>query len=64
MTNFIYDFTIGWPVSPHLGFGVGAVDIVDSVSLNTVGGIGPLTVRAPGAPPSPFPQDRPLAARS
>src|SRR6266478_3043254 len=34
MTNFIYDFTIGWPVSPHIGFGVGAVDIVDSVSLN------------------------------
>src|SRR5262249_41291104 len=26
MTNFIYDFTLGWPVSPHLGFGVGAVD--------------------------------------
>src|SRR5919108_987002 len=36
MTNFIYDFTIGWPVSPHLGFGVGAVDIVDSVSLSPV----------------------------
>jgi outer membrane protein OmpA-like peptidoglycan-associated protein len=32
MTNFIYDFTIGWPVSPHVGFGIGAVDIVDSVS--------------------------------
>jgi OOP family OmpA-OmpF porin len=48
MTNFIYDFTIGWPVSPHLGFGVGAVDIVDSVTLNPVGGIGPLTVNAPG----------------
>jgi OmpA-OmpF porin, OOP family len=34
MTNFIYDFTVGWPVSPHIGFGIGAVDIVDSVSLN------------------------------
>jgi OOP family OmpA-OmpF porin len=34
MTNFIYDFTLGWPISPHLGFGVGAVDIVDSVTLN------------------------------
>src|SRR5919109_2545152 len=21
MTNFIYDFTLGWPVSPHIGFG-------------------------------------------
>jgi OmpA-OmpF porin, OOP family len=36
MTNFIYDFTIAWPVSPHIGFGIGAVDIVDSVSLNPV----------------------------
>jgi outer membrane protein OmpA-like peptidoglycan-associated protein len=34
MTNFIYDFTIGWPVTPHIGFGVGAVDNVDSISLN------------------------------
>jgi outer membrane protein OmpA-like peptidoglycan-associated protein/opacity protein-like surface antigen len=48
MTNFIYDFTLGWPVSPHIGFGIGAVDIVDSVSLNPVGGIGPLTVNGPG----------------
>ena len=36
MTNFIYDFTIGWPVSPHIGFGVGAVDNVDSISLNSI----------------------------
>jgi OmpA-OmpF porin, OOP family len=35
MTNFIYDFTVGWPVSPHIGFGVGAVDNVDSVSLRS-----------------------------
>ena len=34
MTNAIYDFTIGWPVSPHIGFGIGAVDIVDSASVN------------------------------
>jgi outer membrane protein OmpA-like peptidoglycan-associated protein len=47
MTNFIYDFTIGWPVSPHIGFGIGAVDIIDSVSLNPVTG-GPLVVRGPG----------------
>jgi opacity protein-like surface antigen len=31
MTNFIYDFTIGWPVTPHIGFGVGAVENVDSI---------------------------------
>jgi OOP family OmpA-OmpF porin len=36
MTNFIYDFTISWPFSPHIGFGVGAVDLVDSVTLNPV----------------------------
>src|ERR1700757_3336389 len=36
MTNFIYDFTIGWPVTPHIGFGVGAVENIDSVSLNGV----------------------------
>jgi outer membrane protein OmpA-like peptidoglycan-associated protein len=47
MTNFIYDFTIGWPVSPHIGFGVGAVDIIDSVSLNPFT-TGPLTIRTPG----------------
>src|ERR1700746_2338602 len=35
MTNFIYDFTVGWPVTPHIGFGVGAVDNIDSISLNT-----------------------------
>src|SRR6266446_3268103 len=34
MTNVIYDFTIGWPISPHIGGGIGAVDIIDSVSLN------------------------------
>src|ERR1700730_11968360 len=50
MTNFIYDFTIGWPVSPHIGFGIGAVDNVDSVSLNpvTLNGLGPTTVSGPG----------------
>jgi outer membrane protein OmpA-like peptidoglycan-associated protein len=36
MTNFIYDFTLGWPVSPHVGFGIGAVNNVDSVSLSPI----------------------------
>jgi OmpA-OmpF porin, OOP family len=35
MTNLIYDFTIGWPVSPHIGGGVGAVHIDDSASVNS-----------------------------
>src|SRR5271166_729573 len=49
MTRFIYDFKIGWPVTPHIGFGIGAVDNVDSVSLNpvTLSG-GPFTVSGPG----------------
>jgi OmpA-OmpF porin, OOP family len=36
MTNVIYDFTVGWPVTPHIGVGIGAVDNIDSVSLNPV----------------------------
>ena len=35
MTNAIYDFTIGWPVSPHIGVGIGAVDVIDSASANS-----------------------------
>ncbi len=29
MTNVIYDFVVGWPVTPHIGFGIGAVDNVE-----------------------------------
>jgi len=51
MTNFIYDFTIGWPVSPHIGFGVGAVNLVDSVSLSPFrSGPGALVITAAGCP--------------
>jgi OmpA-OmpF porin, OOP family len=48
MTNLIYDFTIGWPVTPHVGFGIGAIDNIDSVSLTTVGPVGPFNVNFPG----------------
>src|SRR5215472_16483411 len=34
MTNLIYDFTLGWPVTPHIGAGVGAVDVITSASIN------------------------------
>jgi OmpA-OmpF porin, OOP family len=49
MTNVIYDFTIGWPVSPHIGAGIGAVDIIDSVSLNstTIGALPPGVLQTP-----------------
>ena len=39
MTNFIYDFgtlLFNWPFTPHIGFGIGALNNVDSVSLNSI----------------------------
>jgi OmpA-OmpF porin, OOP family len=33
MTNLIYDFTFGWPITPHLGAGIGAVDVRDRWSV-------------------------------
>jgi hypothetical protein len=36
MTNVIYDFRVGWPVTPHLGVGIGAVDVRDNVHRNSV----------------------------
>jgi OmpA-OmpF porin, OOP family len=35
MTNVIYDFTFGWPVTPHIGAGIGAVEVVDTLSANS-----------------------------
>ena len=49
MTNFIYDFTLGWPVSPHVGFGIGAVDNVDSTTLRNVS-LGTVTGATPAGP--------------
>jgi OmpA-OmpF porin, OOP family len=31
MTNVIYDFTLGWPITPHIGAGIGAVDVYRSL---------------------------------
>jgi opacity protein-like surface antigen len=33
MTNAIYDFAVGWPVTPHIGGGIGAVILHDSIAL-------------------------------
>jgi OmpA-OmpF porin, OOP family len=44
MTNAIYDFTLGWPITPHIGAGVGAVDVYRSF-----GGTGTLTNNNTGA---------------
>src|SRR5208282_3102447 len=35
MTNVIYDFTVGWPITPHIGAGIGAVEVIDSASRNS-----------------------------
>lgn len=37
MTNVIYDFTVGFPITPHFGFGVGAVDVFDGLKLPGIG---------------------------
>src|SRR5215831_18891670 len=29
MTNVLYDFTVGWAITPHFGAGIGAVQISD-----------------------------------
>lgn len=34
LTNVIYEFPVSWPVRPHIGIGIGAVQILDSVSVN------------------------------
>src|SRR5438309_1328233 len=54
MTNVIYDFTIGWPISPHIGAGIGAVDIIASVTMK-FGAPPPPPPPLPPAPPPPPP---------
>ncbi|HEX4616857.1 MAG TPA: outer membrane beta-barrel protein [Stellaceae bacterium] len=41
MTNAIYDFPVGWIVSPHLGVGIGAVNLHNSIGLNPIAGFAP-----------------------
>src|SRR5271155_2963304 len=40
MTNALYDFNVGWAITPHIGAGIGAVDLVDGVSLQHAGPFG------------------------
>jgi OOP family OmpA-OmpF porin len=37
MTNVLYDFTVGWPITPHFGFGVGAVEVSDGLKVPGIG---------------------------
>jgi OmpA-OmpF porin, OOP family len=39
MTNAIYDFNIGWALTPHIGAGIGAVDLHDGVSFRPGSGV-------------------------
>jgi OmpA-OmpF porin, OOP family len=37
MTNVLYDIPLGWPVVPHIGAGVGALEVVDRVKTTPSG---------------------------
>ena len=37
MTNVLYDFTLGFPITPHFGFGVGAANVFDGLKLPGIG---------------------------
>lgn len=37
MTNVLYDFTLGYPITPHIGVGIGAVNIHDGLKLPLIG---------------------------
>jgi OmpA-OmpF porin, OOP family len=52
MTNVIYDFTVGWPVSPHIGVGIGAVDVISSATINSF--TLPRAIGAPIVPNTPL----------
>jgi opacity protein-like surface antigen len=34
MTNVLYDVAIGWPVTPHIGVGIGAMNVVDELRVS------------------------------
>src|SRR6516164_8235030 len=57
MTNAIYDFgTWAWnwwvPITPHIGAGIGAVDVIENVSINSF--TLPNSIGAPISPSSPL----------
>ncbi|HEY1798138.1 MAG TPA: OmpA family protein [Stellaceae bacterium] len=39
MSNVIYDVNMGWPVTPHIGAGIGAVDVVENAKLPGIGAL-------------------------
>jgi OmpA-OmpF porin, OOP family len=37
MTNVLYDFDVGWPITPHIGVGIGAMNVSDRLSVPATG---------------------------
>jgi opacity protein-like surface antigen len=37
LTNVIYDFDVGWPITPHFGVGIGAMNVSDRLSVPATG---------------------------
>ena len=37
MTNVLYDLTTGWAVTPHIGVGIGAMDVFDGLKVPSRG---------------------------
>jgi opacity protein-like surface antigen len=37
MTNVIYDLNTGWPITPHIGVGVGAMNVFDGLKVPSRG---------------------------
>jgi OmpA-OmpF porin, OOP family len=37
MSNVLYDINLGWPVTPHVGGGIGAVDVIDRARAAGIG---------------------------
>ena len=33
MSNVLYDFTTGWPITPHIGVGIGAMNVFDGLKV-------------------------------
>ena len=37
MTNVIYDLSTGWPITPHIGVGIGAMNVFDGLKVPSRG---------------------------
>ena len=37
MTNVLYDLTTGWPITPHIGVGIGAIHVFDGLRIPGTG---------------------------